>query len=302
MSEIKTRLKQQMESLRGEIDRITILVIGVISAAISLADIFGVLDGFPFIKEKIPVFVLLVLGILSAYLVFERRGSLDKLEKHLQQLTTNVNALGPKLADVAYRIDVVPHGAEFFHSTDKLLRRMTDLTIGSEHVKTLNLSPHVVGSPALDSYFEQVNDYIRQTSSPLKSFKNLSTLETPQKATWVMQRAIDLIDTGKMSTGVIPSPKSGFLICFHIVLKTERESYVFIYPPIRRGGAIDGLLLKGPEVTNIMLKCFDEAWGASSVLHEGETVHKDGLGLISKTHPSLKTEAAYIQLSRRVVL
>lgn len=292
--------RSKMESLRGQIERISILAIGVIATAISLADMFGVLDGFPFIKAKIPVFVLLILGILSVYLVFERRGSLDTLEKHLQQLTTNVNAIDPKLDVVAQRIgDVVLHGAEFFHSTDELLTRMTELTIGSEHVSTLNLSQHRGSSPALDRYFDQVHEYMRRTSSPMKSFRNLATLENPGKAKWVMERAIYLIDTGKMSTGVMPSVKFGFLICFRIVLK-RGQSYVFIYPPINPGGALDGLLFRDPQITNIMLKYFDAAWGASSLLHEGKRVYEAGLGLIAQTDPNLKTEAAYIELSKRL--
>src|SRR5262245_29573635 len=130
---------------RETAERITMIVVALLATAVSLADIFGVLEAFHAlhpVQEKIPVIVLLLLGLVSLYLVFERRGKLDKIETELLSLTSGLNNINLHISSCFDQIpNIALHGVEFFSTTDQILERMTEATIGAETVSTLNLSP-----------------------------------------------------------------------------------------------------------------------------------------------------------------
>jgi len=66
--------------MRDTIEHFSLFATAGISIVISLLDLFGLLEGIPFLVGRTSTISLLVLGIVVSYLAFERRGKLDKIE------------------------------------------------------------------------------------------------------------------------------------------------------------------------------------------------------------------------------
>jgi hypothetical protein len=66
--------------MHEQIERILLGLTATLSVLVSLLDWLGLLEGVPFLANKIPSLTLLALGLVTGYLVLERRSKLDKIE------------------------------------------------------------------------------------------------------------------------------------------------------------------------------------------------------------------------------
>lgn len=57
----------------------------IISGLVSLLDFLGVLDGTPWLSDRIPTLTLLAVGLVAAYLVIERRNQLEQMQQESSQ-------------------------------------------------------------------------------------------------------------------------------------------------------------------------------------------------------------------------
>jgi hypothetical protein len=67
--------------MQEKIEKFVLGTIAVLSVAISLGDLLGVLDTIPWLVGRTSALTLLVVGFLAGYLVLERRSKLDKIER-----------------------------------------------------------------------------------------------------------------------------------------------------------------------------------------------------------------------------
>jgi hypothetical protein len=70
-----------------------ILLLGataIISALVALLDFLGVLDGIPWLANRIPTLILLVIGMAAAYLVVERRDYLENMQANTEHRIDNL--------------------------------------------------------------------------------------------------------------------------------------------------------------------------------------------------------------------
>lgn len=270
----------------------------VVVILFSVADLLGLLDGVPSLKSQAPVVTLAALGVVLAYLVVERRSSLghieDRIEATLERLTTiQTGLLLPELI-----------GMEVFATTEEMMRRITAVTVGSEQVNTLNLSPPAGVNSSLDAYLSEVHAYLRSGNPALRSFRIISSLESAGKARWVLGRAAHLSSTGKVSCAVIPGnilPSEAVtevLLPFHIVVKGGL-TYVFFYRynmHIDPTAVADCFLLKNTAVGRIMTAYFERLWQLAVPLHVGTRIDCRGLAEIANVDPSLAREPVYAEL------
>ena len=54
----------------------------ILSGLISLLDFIGVLDSIPWLAARIPILILLFVGLVAGYLILERRIQLEKIQKN----------------------------------------------------------------------------------------------------------------------------------------------------------------------------------------------------------------------------
>ncbi len=282
-------------------ETVTLFTAAAVVILFSIADLLGLLDNLPSIKAQAPVVTLAVLGIVLAYLVIERRSSLDRIDMSVTRTFEHLQVLEARL--------LLPElmGVEVFGTTEDMMQRITSVTVGAEQVSTLNLSPPLGFSPVLDSYFRAVSGYLRSGNPALRSYRILSSLESPEKARWTLARAVDLVPTGKVSCAVIPGSilsseaVTDILLGFHVVRRAG-VTYVFFYRynmHIDPTEVTDCFLLKNSEVGEVICTYFDRLWRRAVPLHIGRHVDSRGLAEIVKIDPSIADDVNYLRLSEQ---
>lgn len=275
-------------SVRERLETTSLVATSIVALIISLLDLLGLLDGNPFLKERIPIINLLVLSILSLNIPFKGRDTADRIEKRISEVLLLVENIERNL------LTQPAQGIEIFSTTDEILERLAEVTVGSYSVSTLNLSPSRGKSPALDRYFSAVHGYMRATNSKLMSFRSLASLENSSKARWILERGMELLDTGRFSQSVFPFESGTKVpVGFHIVYKAKETPYVFFYPPVNPAGMMNGFLIKNEEVANTMLKYFDFMWISSPAIHAGGIIKKEGLDEVLKMDVNLEKDKCF---------
>ncbi|HKQ06786.1 MAG TPA: hypothetical protein VJ464_16750 [Blastocatellia bacterium] len=62
-------------------EKIILIVVGGLSILIALSHMIGLLELVPWLEHRIPVFTLLVVGVVAEYLAFENKKKLDSIER-----------------------------------------------------------------------------------------------------------------------------------------------------------------------------------------------------------------------------
>jgi len=86
--------QQPRKSKPDWLNRFEVLLIGataILSGLVSLLDFLGILDGIPWLSERIPTLTLLAAGLIAGYLVLERRNQLESMQRdttrHIEELS-----------------------------------------------------------------------------------------------------------------------------------------------------------------------------------------------------------------------
>jgi hypothetical protein len=105
--------------------KILLLATAVVSVALALLHIFGVLN-IPWVSERIPEFILITTGLIAGYLAFETTGKLEKIETQIAaalgssevkrfDTIEDVSAHVRALMERAYQIDDLTWGPPILH-------------------------------------------------------------------------------------------------------------------------------------------------------------------------------------------
>ncbi|MFY1695702.1 MULTISPECIES: hypothetical protein [unclassified Solwaraspora] len=181
-------------------------------------------------------------------------------------------------------------GVEVFHTSEKFLEKLMEISIGAETVSTLNLSPARGEHSNLDVYFQRLHAYIRARRSPLRSFRSIASIDSNQKLRFLLARSLELTATGRASFAVFRQTTTGPLLhplSMHITVK-DGQSFVFLFPPVNLTGAMDSVLIRNEAVAQVMLGHFDKLWHAALHINEGRRVYAANLDLLADLHPELR--------------
>ncbi len=182
-------------------------------------------------------------------------------------------------------------GIEVFTTSHAFIQKLIEITVGSETVSTLNLSPPKGEHPNLDVYFDRVHHYIRGKRTPLRSFRSIASLDSHAKIAWLLERSAALAPTGKASFAVFSQAhveSLGHPLSFHVTYKGGHP-FVFVFPPVDLTGTMDPYLIKNEAVARIMVEYFNKLWERSVVLNEGRRVRSDGLRRLLDLDPGLES-------------
>jgi hypothetical protein len=200
-------------------------------------------------------------------------------------------------------LNLPARGVEVFHSSEKFLEKLIEITIGAESVSTLNLSPPRGQHPNLDVYFQRLHQYIRSRRTPLRSFRSIASIDSEAKSAFLLARSCELAETGRASFAVFPQSSLGPLdhpLSVHITEK-DGESFIFLYPPVDLTGTMDSVLIRNEAVAKVMLDYFNVLWRRSVVLNEGKRVHLSGVEHVAAAVPSLRESHHYQKLREMAV-
>ena len=74
-------------------ERIRLLVVGLVTLAVTIAAFSGALQEYQWLSDRIPVMTLLLLSVLTAFIGFSLFPRMDKLNKHIEKTDESLRAL-----------------------------------------------------------------------------------------------------------------------------------------------------------------------------------------------------------------
>lgn len=189
-------------------------------------------------------------------------------------------------------------GVELFQTSDTFLQRLTELTVGSTSVSTLNLSSPIGHHHGLDTYFKNVHEYILKPNAELQSFRSLASVDSYHKLEWLVKRAAMLAPSGRSSFAVLKQVTVGAIpLGFHVIVRGP-DGYVFFFPPVNLTGQMQAFLIKNRAVADIVVHYFDMLWTMSPVISQGKIPSKSGLEFLWAIDQRIQDNTDFQQLLR----
>lgn len=82
-------MSEQSNKAIGKVELAILITTIAVSGLISLADLFGLLDGVTWLGDRIGTMTLLTVGLLASYILIERRGKLESISGEIRELARN---------------------------------------------------------------------------------------------------------------------------------------------------------------------------------------------------------------------
>ncbi len=258
------------------IDAITIAVIACVAIVVSILDLTGALDGVSWLRNRVPILTLLVVGALAAYLVAEKpsvsRDQAASLQAAIQQAVAASS--GIEVREFQNRAEFWQYAAERIRSCSATI---DDLTWG--------LSPKsVMTAHDLNAYKEYRRQIALATTgkreNQSKTYREIMSF--PDRIRF--SRAIQLMDIRYLNYHLrfydYDHTGSPLLLQFYIFDKTE----VLIASPSLRGGASQLMSFKSKQLAEIMSHYFEVVWRDGIILKDTRTVDLDRLKEVAQRH------------------
>jgi hypothetical protein len=80
-------MESKFSAIVSKTEILLLILTVLISSLVSLLDLFGLLDGIPWLSERIPT--MLTLGLLAGYILLERRTELQEISQKIHSLSEN---------------------------------------------------------------------------------------------------------------------------------------------------------------------------------------------------------------------
>jgi hypothetical protein len=136
----------------------------IVSGLISLLDFLGLLDGIPWLAERISTLTLLAVGLIAGYLVLERRNQLDSMQRGTEH---HIKALSRSLSRSTSTIIDSLEGVELkrFESGNEMMPYINErLLQACKQVDDLSWSPAVGLEYSLDTTQRLAAEYTERVS------------------------------------------------------------------------------------------------------------------------------------------
>lgn len=258
-------------------EKLILVIIGALSILIALSHMIGLLEAVPWIEHRIPVFTLLIVGIIAEYLAFENKKKLDRIERLvLEGETKLIRALNG--VEVKY-FEHVSQVYEYAH------RRMLeaessidDLTWGyADHFETPD------HKQAHEKYIEDIASISSRNNfryREVMTFQNVGRLERAEamvanKAAKNYQlRYYEVIPQGM-------PPLMEF-----ILIDSEEVIFAFYKWPYAPMSIRFHLSVKHPDIAKLLQDYYEAIWHNAKILKENNQVDEAALERIRKKFKS----------------
>lgn len=100
--------------MKDKFEQIALLLTAILSILIALTDLLGLIESIPWLSNRIPTISLLLLGIVAAYLILERRSKLDKIDESSSELIQRMEALESRYTKISLLFDALGERDHFF--------------------------------------------------------------------------------------------------------------------------------------------------------------------------------------------
>lgn len=265
-------------SIAKKVETLTVTLAAVTAIVISVLDLAGVLDNVPWMKNRIPVLTLLILGAFIAYLIAE------KPLAEREQATTLQEAIRQAVAaSSGVDVQVFKNRGEFWQHASECIRNckstIDDLTWGL--IPASDVMAHETA--AYQEYRRQIGlattgkgEHREKNYREIMSFPNGSRLSL----------ALSLMDDRHPNYNIrfydYDHTGSPLLLQFYIFDKSE----VLISSPVPRGGSSEGQLvsIKSTQLAEILSHYFETVWRDAIVLKRGPLIELDFLNDLARRY------------------
>lgn len=240
-------------------ETILLVVTVALSSLISLLDLFGVLDGVPWLRDNIPTLTLLTVGLLAGYILIERRTKLETIVNTLQD-SVDTNQLA------AQRIIESLNGVEVrsFENVSQCMQYVNRaLRAARVQVDDLSWTAALGSSDDLESAVTESLRYqqqVRLTAAKLPYREVLIFNKEERKDRLVTQ--IEENAPG-YSCGYYDQTPDVPLLQFMII---DREEVIVLT------GDYSYLAFRHPRLVNLFVEYYDDIWKKSRTLKRGNSV------------------------------
>ena len=250
----------------------------IVSVLIVVVGINGMLKvtfsdlGIDFSSEFYISILLIFLGITIPYLI-------AAIEKN----TVSVNSI----SDLSK--------AELIKSQESLFDNLLNESILSDEIYTHMLSdpPRKINQNAVD-YFDRIHKKVMDGS--IKKFSRIASVNTKEKATWILDTLLELKDTPSFSLAIKYVDHNSPLATIHLCVK-ESDPTVFVWPTVVPGGQGKAFFVKNKFIVDGMKSEHQREFDHSIKLKYGPVIDYENLEHLA-TEYELKKHKSYIALCK----
>jgi hypothetical protein len=232
--------------MRDSIERIPLAATVVISTLIALLDLLGLLDEMPRLKDRIPIYTLLVLAALAGYLVVERAGKLGQIER---SIADNAERMLRSLSGVEANLLSTSEEA-FEYMAERVLQAQSKI----DHAA---LAPPIERRSPSAKRWEQAIARILKGNQVL--YRYVASFQ--DKARWervkrhLTNASIQKYYVGHYEASAGTPPVLSFILI--------DDSEVIMHYPYETGQSEKFLSIKHPEVVELFVAYFRNIWNQS---------------------------------------
>ncbi len=249
--------------MEEKIEKLAMGATAVLSVAISLLDLLGVLDAIPWLAGRTSALTLLVVGFLAGYLVLERRSKLDKIER---LVTEGIERTIVSLKGVEVRSFTDPQEVyEYVHKRMwQAQKSIDDLTWG----RSITGSRTPSQEEAHKKYFEAITKICSRKNI---RYREVMTFPSIRR----LERAETLIAQNLYGYHLryydIPHQQMPPLMLFMVIDSAEVIVAFYRSPYLPPEGELH-FAVKHPDIVSLFQDYYDAIWHGAKVIKDADRV------------------------------
>ncbi len=254
--------------------KVGLIIVGFVAAAVSIADLFGILTNLPWLTERIPEVTLLLIGILLTFVVFQEKDYSQKINSKIEESTNRI-IKATKNLQMVYILPFETVGKLYNYVAEKLnsaSKSIDDITWGSRKGYRTEAE-----EKAYNNYLEAIEAVCKKGTV---KYREISSL-TDEHYFW---RSMNLIEKGYYSyhAGYYDISENTVPLMSYIIIDSKEVVLGFYRVPTLPSEGEIYLSVSQPMLVNLFKDYFETLWVGSVKIKEAKTINCDILNQIKK--------------------
>lgn len=273
-------------------ERLVLIAISILAIAVSLAEIFGVLENLTWVEERIPLITLVFLGIAIPYLVLRTSPIPPTIEEITDSFDSRIEGLHSELRSTReFQIQTFNKLEDFYYYiADKLngaTNKVDDITWGS-----LTAYKTEAQEDAYGAYVTAMHTACQKRTIEYREISSLSDQHYFNRAIEMIQKGYQSYDLGYFDIAKVPFPLLSFMTI------DSRELLGWFY--LDRSGINYArevyVAINDPVIVKVFEGYFESLWNPTHKIKVGSTIDQGLLASVAKT---LEVEMPNLLLPQR---
>lgn len=257
-------MNEQSNKNIGKIELIILIITIVVSGLISLADLFGLLDGIEWLSNRIGTITLLTVGLLAGYILIERRGKLESISGEIQKLAESEQGATTRIIESLNGVEV-----QVFDSPIECLKYVNlRLSKAKKQIDDLSWTPEVGKSEDLPPIIQENLKYRRQVQATADRMPYREVFIFNRKSR--LEKFLEFLSRNApgYSCGYFESSNDVPLLQYMII---DSQEVVFLT------GDYSFVAFNHPRLVKLFIEYYDDIWNKSIKLKHGNRIFWDNV-------------------------